>query len=421
MESHGHSEGCQYEIADTNARGAFPEFEFEENHLQQPFPSDNPRDQPSISTGIQTFNGCTDISTLTQANIETSMVPSYEFTAGYLPLNPFHAQDLQSTRTVGTTVSQAASTDSLSLEGQREMCIQRLSEVNAVLMKNLTRLTTCVVATTFIFTPSDQITSDYLFKTIDGSSGQDNAIGDVFRSTAEFIRIIHDFRDALLDFTPQTARDLADAYGNDATVNANGEAKASVEENGVDEVLNRWNLLSSYKDRTQGHPISQHPVFTVPNSPSTILRAPRLSITSTLTLLTCYVCILKSFQSIFISLQAWLSIPASSPLHEQLAPIIAGVQINTFALDSSGDRAMQFKILLQTCEHMLDKMEKALQFNFGEGGDSQTVFADPAFRGMLGILLKQEGLQTDSPDEDITGTRKLRRLLKKIGEELDRN
>lgn len=293
---------------------------------------------------------------------------------------------------------------------QREICIQKLSDLGASLMKNLNRLSTCTLSTSFIFTPSDRNVEEYLFRAIDGSGTQDNAIGKVLRSTEEFLQILQDFRHALLDIPPNSTHQEKE-NGSGHTSESNSTPGFLRETHDSEEVLRRWDLLQTYKDRPRNHNDSQ---VTHSNPSSSTENPTHLSIPSILTLLTCYTCILKSFEGILVSLGYWLSFPVSSPLHAQVTPIIAGVQINGFTLDSYSHWSLQWKILLQVCEHMLDNLEKALWLDPGEGSGRSTVLAGPVFQGLLQVLLKQEGLESPESEGNITGMKKVRALLEKI-------
>ena len=57
-------------------------------------------------------------------------------------------------------------------------------------MKDLNRLMTRKLACSILFTPSDKESAEYLFKTIDGSITQDNAIGRMLHGSEEFLEIL---------------------------------------------------------------------------------------------------------------------------------------------------------------------------------------------------------------------------------------
>ena len=73
---------------------------------------------------------------------------------------------------------------------QKEAYIQKLSELSSSLMKDLNRIITCKLASSFLFTPSDKETAEYMFKTIDGSMSQDNAIGRMLHGSEKFLEIL---------------------------------------------------------------------------------------------------------------------------------------------------------------------------------------------------------------------------------------
>lgn len=297
----------------------------------------------------------------------------------------------------------------LTSDAQREVCIQKLSDLGASLMKNLNRLSTCSLSTSFIFTPSNRNAEEYLFRAMDGSTPQDNAIGKVLHSTEEFLKILQNFRHSLLDLPPLS--NYQEENESDHNQQSTYTTESMRELNGGDEMLRRWNMLHAYKDRPQKFDDS-HGIHAI--SSPVVGQPIRLSIPSNLTILTCYICILKSFENIFVSLGYWLSVPASSPLHAKVAPVIAGVQVNGFTLDSYSHRSLQLRILVEVCDHMLDNMEKALWFDQDSIAGESTVLADSVFREMLQVSLKREGLDSADNEDNVTGMKKVRNLLMKI-------
>jgi hypothetical protein len=71
---------------------------------------------------------------------------------------------------------------------------------------------------------------------------------------------------------------------------------------------------------------------------------------------------------------------------------------------------------------MLDQMERMLWGEGGGGGrlgdESEGKLADPTFEALLQVLLKRDRLNNDDSDANITGMKKLRGLLKIVGDSL---
>jgi hypothetical protein len=409
------------DLIDMNAEESASHFDFDSPMQNSYAPDSFAASQPFHSIG----NEVSDIDTSELSSWEPVTARNHEASRNSSQFGPSRTQDSLANNSVPTVsqssnpISHEASTIILTPEERKEICIQKLSDLSASLMKNLNRLLTCSLATSFIFTPSDENIAEYLFKTIDGSSGQDNAIGTVLHSIEQFLQIFRDFRQALVDVAPQSSIDPVVEKGDtDASLDFDSQPGQFPEASSEEESVRRFKLLNSYKDRIRPpEPASlQHLPPTVSSSSKSHLSLTHLSVPSTLTLLTCYTCILKSFENIFLSLQHWLSVPTSSPLHAQLTPAIAGVQINGFPLDSYSHRSLQIKILLQVCDHMLDQMERALWFGEGEGDRRRSALADPTFHALLKVLLRQEGLDCDEENE--TGMKKVRDLLKIVGEQL---
>jgi hypothetical protein len=218
----------------------------------------------------------------------------------YLNISPSRTQHSPRNGLTPVTVPLATSNSTLTPEDQKETCIQKLSDLNAELMKNLNRLTTCSVATSFIFKPSDNDTAGFLLRTIDGSSGQDNAVGKVLRSTEQFLQILRDFRQSLLDVAPPNDKQYEGQIieSGDFPNYSSSSSEVFTEE----ESLQRYKLLQSYSD-TVRYTHNTPPAPTLSNYTSSARNPTHLTLPSNLAILTCYTCILESFEHIFHSLQ----------------------------------------------------------------------------------------------------------------------
>jgi len=118
-------------------------------------------------------------------------------------------------------------------------------------MKTLNRLLTCSLATSFIFTQSDENTADYLFKTINGNRVQSSATGKFLRSTKKFIHICREYQEIGLYVAPRSSSTgvVIENGATNASINFNNQSGQSAEASTEEERIHRLSLLNSYKDR----------------------------------------------------------------------------------------------------------------------------------------------------------------------------
>ena len=293
---------------------------------------------------------------------------------------------------------------------QKETCIQKLSELSSSLMKDLNRIITCKLASSFLFTPSDKETAEYLFKTIDGSMSQDNAIGRMLHGSEKFLEILqclNQLPSASSHPSPTQSLESEGYDFPDLDYATEGSSEGSVE----GRVEARWSMLQSYLDRPKP------PVLTTPSSSSSeahsgssSVRCPRTDVPSTLAILTCYTCLLRIFETVFYCIHHSLECSPLSALDVKLPPTVSGLQINGFLLNNY--RSLQIKILLQVSTYMLDSIEKSLGFASADKDSSGGVLADPIFQALLQTMLKQEGL--DCSQDNQTGMKNARDLMKQV-------
>lgn len=299
---------------------------------------------------------------------------------------------------------------------QKEACIQKLSELSASLMKDLNRLITCKLASSFLFTPSDKNTAGYLFKTVDRTTSQDNAIGRMLQGTEQFLEVLQEFKLPPLAPSPPSPpsppfmahrSDGGDGGGFPGVDDVTGYLSDGSKEGRMEM---RWNVLQSYFDRSNP-PVPTPPQSTSDTSSLYSSGQPfKLDVPSTLVILNCYTCLLKIFETVVYAVYHSLECAPSSTLDAKLPPTVSGLQIDGFMLNNY--RSLQIKILIQISTHMLDSLEKALGFGAGDQDGSGVVLGDPVFQALLQTLLKQEGL--DYSEENKSGMKKVRDMLKKV-------
>lgn len=284
-----------------------------------------------------------------------------------------------------------------SLTELKDAGIQQLSDLSAGLMKDLHRLVTCKLASSFTFASSDKNTVEYLFKTLDGSMSRENAIGRMLHGSEKFLEIVHFLSQPPL--TPPCSSSeqspVEDTYNYIDLENAPDVPELSPET----QIGERWKTLQSYLSR-------RNPNATTFSTPSTSTgnsasaRLQKNDVPSVLAILTCYTCLLKIYESVFFVIHHSLECSPAWASSVKLPQTVPCLQINGFMLRNH--RNLQIKILIQVSTYMLDAIEKAL------GG----MLADPMFQALLKTLLKQEGLDCSQQNE--TGMKSVRDLMHKI-------
>lgn len=276
---------------------------------------------------------------------------------------------------------------------RKEACIQKLSELSADLMKDLNRLITCKLACSFLFTPSEKNTAEYLFRTLDGSFSHDNAVGRLLQGTERFLELVQEYKQPSHVTTPtQSPLDPSDFSQSPTSTNAQERMES------------RWSLIESYlsREKPPRAMASESTIFDESSSSQSSV----MDIPSMLTILNCYTCLLKIFETVFFAIQYSLNVSPISPLYAKLPPTVPGFEISGFQLKNY--RSLQIKILIQVSRHMLDSMEKSLGFGC-EKGEISGIFGNPVFKALLQTLLKQDSVAMSGGDS--TGIEKVRKLL----------
>jgi hypothetical protein len=284
------------------------------------------------------------------------------------------------------------------LMNRKEAYMQRLSELSANLMKDLNRMIACKLACSFIFTPSDKKTAEYLFRTADGSLCQNNGISRLFQGTEKFLEILREYEAHSQVTTPMD--DLLEPSNF-------GQSLIDHSANPQQRIETRWSVIESYLGRSKPPGLITPTSTASETSENSSLSQSAIIDIPSITILNCYVSLLKTFEALFLSFQCILQVPSSSPLYTRLPPVIPDFHIDGFQLKNY--RSLQLKILIQVSRHMLDSMEKAMGFTSQNEATRGGIFGDPIFQNLLQTLLERNAL--DMPEEDSTGMKKVRDLL----------
>ncbi|KAI1174429.1 hypothetical protein F4777DRAFT_579984 [Nemania sp. FL0916] len=271
----------------------------------------------------------------------------------------------------------------------KDASIQELSDLSTSLMKDLHRVVGCKLASSFLFTRSDKSPAEYLFKTLDGSTSQENAIGRMLQGSEKFLEIMQLFNE--LSHPARSCPDNAQG-GEVLSFNNLEECFENSEASSDAQLERRWNMIQSFLER-------QVPIPTTLTSESFGL-SQKPDITSKLAVLTCYTCLLRIYETVFFIVHHTLEYsPALAPTIK-LPQTVPGLEINGFMLRKH--RSLQIKVLIQVSTYMLDSVEKSMH----------GMLSDPAFQALLKTVLRQEGLECSPGNE--TGMGSIRRLIEKV-------
>lgn len=264
----------------------------------------------------------------------------------------------------------------LSAAELKDEAIQELSDLSTSLMKDLHRVVSCKLASSFLLTCPDQSPAEYLFKTLDGSTSQENAIGRMLKGSEKFLEIIQLFNQPTQPAPSFSDNDLG---GQILNFNAREEAFGSAQGNSQAQMETRWRTLQSCLER-------QNPIQTALTSGSFSLPE-KPDITSKLAILMCYTCLLRIYETVFFVIHHTLEYSPSLASAIRLPQTVPGLEINGFMLHKH--RGLQVKVLIQVSTYMLDSVEKSMH----------GMLSDPTFQALLKTVQQQEGLACSPGNE----------------------
>lgn len=317
----------------------------------------------------------------------------------------------------------------------KDACIQKLSDLSASLMKDLDLIITCKTASSFLFTPSDKTAAGYLFKTLDGSVTDDNAVARMLYGSERFLDIIKLFNQ--LPSLPSSSLSMpaaaaaaaaaAASYGtgssrptdpDDAYYYSDLEETNDIRSRNPtpeDRGNEQWSILQAYLGRTsqgpgpgpnpQPHSHGSSSRSTTTNS-SSFVEVQKPDVPSILVILSCYTCLLKIYETVFFVIQHVLECsPATASGTSEIPHTVRDLNINGFFLQNH--RTLQIKILIQVSTYMLDSVQKALG----------AILSDSMFQALLKTLMREEGCTLSEQGEE-TGMTGVRDLIRRVEEML---
>lgn len=271
----------------------------------------------------------------------------------------------------------------------KDATIQQLSDLSTSLMKDLHRIVDCKIASSFLLTHSDKGPAEYLFKTLDGAASQENAVGRMLQGSERFLEIMQLFK----ELSHPTCSVPENASG-ESVLSLNGlrETFESSEGDNEAKLERRWKVLQSYLER-------QNPIPTTLDS-DFLGVSQKPDITSKLAVLTCYMCLLRIYETVFFVIHHSLEYAPSFATAIKIPQTMPGLAINGFMLHKH--RHLQIQILIQVSTYMLESVEKSMHF----------LLTDATFQSLLNAVLQQEGLECSPGNE--TGMSSVRRLIEKV-------
>ncbi|KAH8599020.1 hypothetical protein B0O99DRAFT_614784 [Bisporella sp. PMI_857] len=251
-----------------------------------------------------------------------------------------------------------------------DSCIKELAELSANLMQILQKLVTCKVVTSYLFTKSDETIAEYLLKTMDESAHEDSkVIGSMLSNADKFLDILKKIQLALINQSLQCIEKLPES-NNSQTLDFQALPKLPQAENLEDRMEARLEILQSYLRRKKAplHTLSPSTEFSQSDNLSSAESLKSISLPANVTILNCYVCLLKTFHTVFAVIKHSLEGGPNAKIFEKLPPTVPGLQIDGFMLN---DRTLQVKILIQYLVSSIVHLDihhpwqKALYFFFG--------------------------------------------------------
>lgn len=275
--------------------------------------------------------------------------------------------------------------------------IDLLSDLSAILMKDLHRITMYEYASSLLVTHSDSTAAEYFVKSMDTATSSDDIIGKMLHGTERFLEAVQSLNQPPLNHSCPVSEHSEDAE-TDNLGESEGVTDSSVTslEAGMDE---RLRFIQAVLKRAT-YVADDDSTGTLPGGNESYRPQPKGDAPSTFALLTCYICLIKMYESVFSIIHLSFEVSRKWTLFPKLPQTITGLRINDFVLQNHHD--LQIKILIQVSTYMLDSVEKAL------GG----MLSNPLFQALLKSLLQQEGYSSSSDNE--TGTKIVRDMMKKI-------
>lgn len=341
----------------------------------------------------------------------TSTAPA----VSWMPTDDILGRDLMSIEIVGDR----ASNNPPSSAEIRENTIQEMTKLSGTLMKDMNSIMTCRTASSFLFTPSDKTVTGYMFKMLNETENGHNPVGQMLYGAESFLNIIKRLNQTpcqspsvpvsaslfpIRSSVPRDGEHATDEFSGHG--GAAGAIPSQKNGNGTSPMVRGAERWARYQEHLGQLPrqtvaTSQHSSGHTRNSPSSLVDMGKPDVPSTLVILNCYVCLLKTHEAVFSVIHHVLQSSPDTSSAADLPLTIRDLQIDGFLLQNH--RSMQIRILIQVSTYLLNSVKRAL---------GQTL-TNSMFQSFLKTMIKEEGWPTVSEGEE-TGMEILWSLFRQI-------
>lgn len=293
----------------------------------------------------------------------------------------------------------------------KEECLQKLSDLSADLFRQWSRISSGQLADSLFFSPptsNSQVTDPPNGIALNNAK---SPIGKMLDSSREFMDVLRYFvrspsnqsSNSAFHSSPSSCYSdfgLENLSGNHVNMSSNHPSSPAYNYQ-ISRVLSFGSSSASLD-------------FTSPDSFGPL----RSDVLTALPILTCYICLVRIYRTIFSHIHNQL---LARPSQAELTSILPGLQLGGFQLESH--RNLQIRILMQVSVHMLDQIESALGLPDdictaeNAGSMRRGILEDSVSTALLEVVMKQEA--TDCAEGDRAGIKSLRNTWKSINRLLD--
>lgn len=256
----------------------------------------------------------------------------------------------------------------------RNPCIEKLIELSSILIKDTHTAALCQTACSFLFTASDPLVTGHLFKVLDDATGETNPITKMLHGSESFLEILKQFK-----VSPLTPKASDGSHDHSSTSQSTPKSPA---ERGAEKLA----MLQTYLDRSnQSLSTSRHPSDTQGYQVDS-------SVEFAFAISKCYKYLLKMFDCVFKSIHHLLECAYSVEPALQLPPMVRGLKINGFQVQS--DQRLQVKILIEVSKCILESIQNTVS----------EILVDETGRTILHVTMSDGGWSSPSKN-DVMGTK----------------
>jgi len=323
------------------------------------------------------------------------------------PIDDFMNFDVDSTvtRTLRETPPKDLNTRSTSesdvLENEfRKDCLQKLAELHASLMRDLDLIKACK--------PANECGGSGMASrgpnegTNEDKEKSDYPIGRVLKSSEKFLEILQYFaRPPSRQPSSRPSRGPSDSASSRVEQHHPAFGRPS------DHTSSALNHASStFSGSAMHRPLSRPEFSTAVNGPEGTLQC---DVPTTLSILTCYVCLTRIFRTIFSCIHVSLRTIAPTS-QNNLPPLFPGLQLGGFQLESHLN--LQIQILVQVSDNMLSRIDSALGLPGERGCMAGGILEQTASTTLLQMMMKEEAIE--KPDDAGGGVKSLREVMASV-------